>query len=110
MISTGGTLASSRSDGGLSPRLHGNDILNWIAGLAEGCTVEEEELFMLDSSNMQPEEWEILAERIYRRREAFDGIVVIHGTDTLAYTASAPVLCPPRHRDTGGTDRKPGSH
>lgn len=89
MISTGGTLASSRSDGGLSPRLHGNDILNWIAGLAEGCTVEEEELFMLDSSNMQPEEWEILAERIYRRREAFDGIVVIHGTDTLAYTASA---------------------
>ena len=89
MISTGGTLASSRSDGGLSPRLHGNDILNWIAGLAEGCTVEEEELYMLDSSNMQPEEWEILAERIYRRREAFDGIVVIHGTDTLAYTASA---------------------
>lgn len=89
MISTGGTLASSRSDKGLSPKLHGNDILSRIAGLTEGFTVDEEELFMIDSSNMQPEEWEILAERIFERRKDYDGVVVIHGTDTLAYTASA---------------------
>lgn len=44
---------------------------------------------MLDSSNMQPEEWAQLAARIYDRRRDYDGIVVIHGTDTLAYTASA---------------------
>lgn len=89
MLSTGGTLASSHSDRGLAPGLHGTDILNRIAGLTEGFEVEEEELFMLDSSNMQPEEWSLLAERIYERRKAYDGIVVIHGTDTLAYTASA---------------------
>ena len=89
MISTGGTLASSHSDNGLSPGLHGNDILDKIEGLTAGFSVDVEELFMLDSSNMQPEEWTQLAARIYERRKDYDGIVVIHGTDTLAYTASA---------------------
>lgn len=89
MISTGGTLASSHSDNGLSPGLHGNDILNRIAGLTDGFCVDEEELFMLDSSNMQPEEWAQIAQRVYERRMDYDGIVIIHGTDTLAYTASA---------------------
>ena len=46
-------------------------------------------LFMLDSSNMQPEEWSAIARRVYERRKEYDGIVIIHGTDTLAYTASA---------------------
>lgn len=89
MISTGGTLASSHSDKGLSPGLHSGDILERISGLTAGFAVDEEELFMIDSSNMQPEEWAQLAKRIYERRMAYDGIVVIHGTDTLAYTASA---------------------
>lgn len=89
VISTGGTLASSHSDNGLAPGLHGNDILEKIAGLTEGFQVEQEELFMLDSSNIQPEEWSVLAACIYEKRNSYDGIVVIHGTDTLAYTASA---------------------
>ena len=89
MFSTGGTLASSYNANGLSPGLHGSDILKRIAGLTEGFQLEEEELFMLDSSNMQPEEWSILAQKIYDCRRMYDGIVIIHGTDTLAYTASA---------------------
>lgn len=89
MISTGGTLASSRGSGGLSPELHGSDILEHISGLTAGFTVDWEELFLLDSSNVQPEEWEQLSACIYERRKDYDGIVVIHGTDTLAYTASA---------------------
>lgn len=89
MLSTGGTLASSHSENGLAPGLHGNDILDRISGLTDGFLVEEEELFMLDSSNMQPEEWSAIARRVYERRKEYDGIVIIHGTDTLAYTASA---------------------
>lgn len=89
MLSTGGTLASSHSANGLAPELHGSDILNRISGLTDGFLVEEEELFMLDSSNMQPEEWSAIARRVYERRKEYDGIVIIHGTDTLAYTASA---------------------
>lgn len=89
IISTGGTLASSHSDNGLSPGLHGNDILTRISGLTDGFEIEEEELFLLDSSNMQPEEWAQIAQKIYEKRRRYDGIVIIHGTDTLAYTASA---------------------
>lgn len=89
VISTGGTLASSHGDNGLTPGLHGTDILDRISGLTEGFQVEQEELFMLDSSNIQPEEWSELAACIYEKRNQYDGIVVIHGTDTLAYTASA---------------------
>lgn len=89
MISTGGTLASSGSENGLAPGLHGSDILNRISGLTDGFLVDVEEMFMLDSSNIQPEEWSGLAQRIYEKRKDYDGIVIIHGTDTLAYTASA---------------------
>lgn len=89
LISTGGTLASSHSGNGLTPGLHGEDILNKIEGLTAGFSVDVEELFLIDSSNMQPEEWAVLAGRIFERRKDYDGIVVIHGTDTLAYTASA---------------------
>ena len=89
MLGTGGTLASSHGEKGLTPELHGNEILNKIAGLTDGFEVENEELFMLDSSNMQPEEWSRIAQCVYERRRKYDGIVIIHGTDTLAYTASA---------------------
>ena len=42
MLSTGGTLASSHSENGLAPGLHGNDILDRISGLTDGFLVEEE--------------------------------------------------------------------
>ena len=48
MLSTGGTLASSHSENGLAPGLHGNDILDRISGLTDGFLVEEEELFTLE--------------------------------------------------------------
>ena len=64
MISTGGTLASSHSDNGLSPGLHGNDILNRIAGLTDGFCVVEEVVFMLESSIMEPEVWGQIALRV----------------------------------------------
>ena len=48
MLGTGGTLASSHGEKGLTPELHGNEILNKIAGLTDGFEVENEELFMLE--------------------------------------------------------------
>lgn len=44
---------------------------------------------LLDSSNMTPREWFLIARDIFDHYEAFDGFVVLHGTDTMAYTASA---------------------
>src|SRR2546430_8160626 len=44
---------------------------------------------LLDSSNMTPREWVWIAQDIARHYDDYDGFVVLHGTDTMAYTASA---------------------
>lgn len=44
---------------------------------------------LLDSSQMRPEHWNAIARDIATRYDDFDGFVVLHGTDTMAYTASA---------------------
>lgn len=43
----------------------------------------------IDSSDMSPENWKLLAKRIQDNYDAYDGFVVLHGSDTMAYTASA---------------------
>jgi L-asparaginase len=47
------------------------------------------DVMCLDSSNIRPEEWQMIARSIFEERHDYDGIVVSHGTDTMAYTASA---------------------
>ncbi len=44
---------------------------------------------LIDSSNMHPNQWKILAELIAENYEEFDGFVILHGSDTMSYTASA---------------------
>ncbi len=89
LISTGGTLASSNGESGLRPGIGGKSIAERISGLISDVRIDVQELFMLDSTNMQPEDWSELASCIYIKRKMYDGIVVIHGTDTMAYTAAA---------------------
>lgn len=43
----------------------------------------------IDSSNITPQHWERLAKRIEKDYDEFDGFVILHGSDTMAYTASA---------------------
>ena len=44
---------------------------------------------LLDSANMAPEHWSMIAQDIAQHYDEYDGFVVLHGTDTMAYTASA---------------------
>ena len=44
---------------------------------------------LLDSANMRPANWQLIAEDIAEHYDAYDGFVVLHGTDTMAYTAAA---------------------
>lgn len=44
---------------------------------------------LMDSSDMSPEDWQHIADDIQRHYDAYDGFVILHGTDTMAYTASA---------------------
>lgn len=90
-ILTGGTLASTGSENGLKPGLSAEDIFKDFGGMARNYTITFRELWALDSTNMQPEEWQELAQVIYNESNSgiYDGIVIIHGTDTMAYSASA---------------------
>ena len=51
--------------------------------------LEFESLAPIDSSDMTPDRWSELARLLHLRRDRYDGFVVLHGTDTMAYTASA---------------------
>lgn len=88
IINTGGTLSSIAKEHGLVPGLTTDAMLrelHVVAGEAELTTLEFDSL---DSANIFPEDWARLAQIIAENRNRFDGIVVIHGTDTLAYTSS----------------------
>ncbi|MDL2300180.1 asparaginase [Clostridiaceae bacterium OttesenSCG-928-D20] len=89
LISTGGTIASLPSEGGLEPSLGSGAILKYLTDLSDGFSFEHLELFSLDSSNIQPEQWQTMASAIYENIDSVDGIIITHGTDTMAYTAAA---------------------
>ena len=89
MIATGGTIASKGTADGLSPELTSQDILHYIPSLKDICEVETLQLCNLDSTNISMEHWMMMANAIEEKYEKYDGFVICHGTDTMAYTASA---------------------
>lgn len=86
LLTTGGTIASTPSEDGLRPTAHGAGLLELAGPLTYDVTIRD--LLTLDSSNIQPEEWQLIARTVFEQRGEFDGIVITHGTDTMAYTAS----------------------
>ncbi len=92
VIYTGGTIGSVQDvdSGGLVP-IDFSEIHNHVPELEQpGRTIEAASFEPpIDSSNVGPEHWVLLTSIIKDRYEEFDGFVILHGTDTLAYTASA---------------------
>ncbi len=89
MITTGGTIASKNDGGGLHPVLDAQEICSLVPELSDVCELDCVELFQLDSSNLRPEHWLGIARKVAELREKYDGFVVVHGTDTMAYTGAA---------------------
>ncbi len=88
LLTTGGTIASVEEGQGLAP--HRSGVMDReIQQLRTYYDITIRDVMCLDSSNILPEQWQEIARVIFECREAFDGIVVSHGTDTMAYTASA---------------------
>ena len=88
LLTTGGTIASLPGGEGLEP--HRSDVMERQLGqLRSYFDIEVEDLMCLDSSNIRPEEGQAIARSVFEKRLDFDGVVVSHGTDTMAYTASA---------------------
>lgn len=88
LLTTGGTIASAATSEGLAPSISGDALAGSIRDVTSSFDVTVRDILHLDSSNMQPEEWQFIAEQIYAARDDFDGIVVTHGTDTMAFTSS----------------------
>ena len=89
MIGTGGTIASKQTENGLKPGLSSEDILSYIPQVEQVCEVRTMQVCNIDSTNVTPEHWTILSKTIEEQYDKYDGFVFCHGTDTLAYTASA---------------------
>ena len=88
-LGTGGTIASEISGGALSPALSAQQLLQHVPEVSRLCDVDAVQLFTVDSTNITPEHWRILAREIIGNFDRYDGFVIAHGTDTLAYTAAA---------------------
>ena len=89
MIATGGTIASEMTPSGLAPELNPRQLLSFIPRIADVCEVECLQLYSLDSTNIHPRHWLGIAQAVRENYEGYDGFVISHGTDTMAYTAAA---------------------
>jgi len=88
LIATGGTIASIKSEEGLRPNLNADALIELVPSLKEMAQIDTEMLMNIDSSCIQPEDWSCIAEHLFERLKQYDGIVMTHGTYTLAYTSS----------------------
>ena len=89
LIATGGTIASRPTSPGLAPQLRAEDILKCVPALASLCSIDALQLMNIDSTNMSPDCWLRIAQCVQAHYDQYDGFVITHGTDTMAYTASA---------------------
>ena len=88
LLTTGGTIACLPSSDGLAPA-RSEVMERELDQLRTYYDITVLDTMCLDSSNMLPENWQQIATDIFNNRTGFDGVVVSHGTDTMAYTASA---------------------
>jgi len=89
LIATGGTIACKRGESGLKPVLSSEELLAFVPSAKAFCQADTLQLFNIDSTNIQPKHWLAMASAIEEHYDSYDGFVICHGTDTMAYTAAA---------------------
>ncbi len=95
LLHTGGTIVMRRAaDGSLEPAATTDALVGELPVLARLAELEVSVVANLDSGDMQPGDWIVIARAVHAAlsRDDVDGVVVLHGTDTMAYTASAVAL------------------
>ncbi len=88
LLATGGTIACRHTPDGLTPALPACELLRSVP-VRPGVEVIGRDLMRMDSSNIQPEEWSLMARAVDEAFRTSDGVVLTHGTDTMGYTAAA---------------------
>ncbi|MBQ2740275.1 MAG: asparaginase [Clostridia bacterium] len=89
LIATGGTIASKSGDMGLKPHMDSAYMLDYVPEIRSFCKVDGVQPYNIDSTNITPKHWVELATVIRDNYADYDGFVICHGTDTMAYTAAA---------------------
>ena len=90
IVHTGGTFVmESNEHGQLKPGDYAFDYIDHTINTLFDAQIVQTRLLNIDSSLFRPVHWAEIAEHINKHYDDFDGFVIIHGTDTMAYTASA---------------------
>ena len=88
LIATGGTIVSKLGKNGLKPGMNAEELLRYVPQSRRFCNVTALQLMNIDSTNMCPRDWETIASAVFEHYGQYDGFVICHGTDTLAFTAA----------------------
>jgi L-asparaginase len=89
ILATGGTIASSDKGQGLAPTYNVEDLLTFVPRVRKLCDIDGKMVMNIDSSNMTPNCWVKIAKAVFEAYNDYDGFVITHGTDTMAYTSAA---------------------
>lgn len=89
LIATGGTIASRSTGAGLSPQILADELLSYVPEAKSLYRINVIQPFSLDSTNIFWKHWLLLSGLIQKNYDLYDGFVLCHGTDTMAYTAAA---------------------
>lgn len=89
LLTTGGTIASKPGENGLTPAIGSRELVGFVPELAKLCEIDTLQVCSLDSTNIGPVQWVQIVQAVEERYDAYDGFVITHGTDTMAYTAAA---------------------
>lgn len=89
LIATGGTIASSESAEGLTPALDVEQLVAYLPPMPSLCQLTGISVMNVDSTNMTPKRMGVIAQTVAQAYDSYDGFVIAHGTDTMAYSAAA---------------------
>ena len=87
MLSTGGTISCHAGADGLAPQADGTQLLGAVR-VPDGVRVEVRDLMCVDSTDVTDAQRLVMARALWENRKLYDGFVLTHGTDTMAYTAA----------------------
>jgi len=92
ILGTGGTIASrvDYETGAVHPYMDAKELAASVPEMFRYASVDVQQVMAIFSEDMTPKIWETVADEVAKRLEAgYEGVVVAHGTDTMAYTAAA---------------------
>ncbi|AFZ70096.1 glutamyl-tRNA(Gln) amidotransferase, subunit D [Caldisphaera lagunensis DSM 15908] len=91
VLGTGGTIASrvDYETGAVKPYLDPNELVAAVPEVLNYTNIEAEEILSIFSEDMNPKYWDLITYNIFKKFNDYDGLIIAHGTDTMAYTASA---------------------